>query len=119
MRAITSRTEVLKKLKKNNLLHHAGMYYLSDFHHTKIGKSIAEKLISEKKLEPTKAVGHWFEDEWRLMRPVNKYRGVDIFKDSQNNNYFFYVPKGEYVMASYKYCVEKIDYLINIGEKVK
>lgn len=118
MRAITSREKVLQKIKRNNLISDGHIYYLSDFHKTKIGTVIAEKLISEKIVEPTKAISHWFEKEWRYRRPVGTHKGVAIFSDTQNGNFFFHVPKGEYVISTYKACIDKIDYLINIGERV-
>lgn len=67
MRAITSREKVLKKLKNHQLICGIGMFYLSDFHKTPIGKSIANKLINEGVVEPSSGC-HWFERCWRLKR---------------------------------------------------
>lgn len=68
MKAITSKAKLLAKLKKNNLLHSCGRYYLSDFHKSNVGQAVANKVINEKLVEPTRAMASWFEDEWKLKK---------------------------------------------------
>lgn len=68
MRAITSKKKVLQKLNKNNLLWNGSMFYLTDFHATKIGYAVASKMIAEGLLEPTVGLKKWFEKEWKLKK---------------------------------------------------
>jgi hypothetical protein len=119
MKTITSKVELLKKLKKDNVLSNGKICYLTDFHKTKCGKSLVIKLIEDRTLEEAKALGSWFEKEFRLRKPVGAHNGVDIFFDEQRNQFFFRVPKGVYDIDTYEYCVQKLDYLKNLGEKLK
>ena len=119
MKTITSKVELLKKLKKENLLSNGNIYYLTDFHKTKCSKALAIKLIEDRTLEETNALSSWFEKEWRLRKPVGVHNGVDIFFDNRRNQFFFRVPKGVYDIDTYQYCVQKLDYLKNLGEKLK
>lgn len=68
MKSITSKEKLKLKMKKNNLLHSMGKYYLSDFHRTSVGKALSEKMIISGEIEKTRALGQWFEDEYRLTR---------------------------------------------------
>lgn len=118
MRAITNKEEVLKKLKKQNILSDGKICYLTDFHKTKISKALVLKLINERVLQKTSGNNHWFETEWELRKPVGKHNDVDIFQDLIRNQFFFRVPKGTYDIDTYQYCIEKLDYLKRIGEKL-
>lgn len=118
MKAITSKQEVLKKLKKQNILSDGHICYLTDFHKTKVSKALVIKLINERVLEKTSGNNNWFESEFKLREPVGKHNGVDIFHDQIRNQFFFRVPKGTYDINTYQYCVEKLDYLKKIGEKL-
>lgn len=119
MKTITSKVELLKKLKKENVLSNGKIFYLSDFHKTKCGKALVVKLIEDRTLEKTSALGSWFEKEWRLRKSVGTHNGVDIFFDNQRNQFFFRVSKGVYDIDTYEYCIQKLDYLKNLGEKLK
>lgn len=119
MKAITSKVELLKKLKKHNVLSNGRICYLSDFHKTKCGKALVIKLIEDRTLEETKEMGSWFEKEFKIRKPVGNHNGVDIFFDNQRNQFFFKVPKGVYDIDTYEYCLQKLDYLKNWGEKLK
>ena len=119
MKTITSKVELLKKLKKENVLSNGKIFYLSDFHKTKCGKALVVKLIEDRTLEKTRALGSWFEKEWRLRKSVGTHNGVDIFFDNQRNQFFFRVSKGVYDIDTYEYCIQKLDYLKNLGEKLK
>ncbi len=119
MKAITSLTQVIKKLQKQNLLTDGHIFYLSDFHKTKIGNSVANKLISLRIVEATKGLGSWFEKEWKLRKPVGEHLGVKIYYDQSRNQFFFDVKKGQYDLDLYEYCINKIDYLHRLGEKLK
>lgn len=68
MKAITSKKKVLDKLKKNNLIYNGTVFYLSDFHKTKVGNVVASKIISEGLVTTTRALSHWFEKEWKLVK---------------------------------------------------
>jgi hypothetical protein len=118
MKTITSREILLKKLKKENILSNGHICYLTDFHKTKCGKALVNKLISERVLEATKGLGSWFESEWKLRKPVGSHNGVEIFYDQTRNQFFFRVKKGTYDIDTYQYCIEKLDYLKNLGEKL-
>jgi hypothetical protein len=119
MKSITKLTEVIKKLQKENLLSDGHIFYLTDFHKTKIGNSVANKLISTRIVEETKGLGSWFEKEWRFRKPVGEHLGVKIYFDKTRNQFFFAVKKGEYDLDLYEYCINKIDYLNRLGEKLK
>lgn len=71
MKTITSKEKLKIKLKKNNLLHSMGKFYLSDFHRTSVGRVLSEKMIMSGELEKTRALGRWFEDEYRLTKSKN------------------------------------------------
>ncbi|WP_432221279.1 hypothetical protein ACRASX_11165 [Flavobacterium sp. TMP13] len=118
MKTITSKTELLKKLKKENILYNGRICYLTDFHKTKCGKVLVNKLIVERVLEPANQMKQWFESEWKLRKAVGVHHGVEIFHDAQRNQFFFRVPKGVYDIDTYQYCIEKLDYLKNLGEKL-
>lgn len=118
MKAITSRQELYKKLKKEHILSDGHICYLTDFHKTKVGKALVLKLINERVLEKTSGMNHWFETQWKLREPVGKHNGVDIFHDHNRNQFFFRVPKGTYDIDTYQYCIEKLDYLKRKGEKL-
>jgi len=66
MKAITSKEKLLLKLKKHNLIHSIDRYVLSDYHKSPVGRVVAEKVISEELVTPTKALSSWFEKEWKL-----------------------------------------------------
>lgn len=119
MKTITSKIELLNKLKKRNILSDGHICYLSDFHKTKCGKVLVIKLIQDRTLEETNQTASWFEKEWKLRKPVGTHNGVDIFFDNQRNQFFFRVPKGVYDIDTYEYCIQKLDYLKNLGEKLK
>lgn len=119
MKTIISLVELVKKLKKNNLLTDGHIFYLSDFHKSKVGKAVATRIIKERIVEPTTAMKHWFENEWSLRKPVGEHNGVAIFYDNQRKQFFFAVKKGVYDIDTYEYCVQKLDYLKNLGEKLK
>ncbi|MGM8362108.1 hypothetical protein ACSV4D_09360 [Flavobacterium sp. ARAG 55.4] len=119
MRAITSKEELLKKLKKENILSDGHICYLTNFHKTKVGKVLVLKLIRERVLEKTVGMGSWFETQWKLRKPVGTHQGVEIFEDQQRNQFFFRVPKGVYDIDTYELCIKKIEYLKNLGEKLK
>ncbi|TWP30531.1 hypothetical protein ETU09_00590 [Apibacter muscae] len=70
MKTITSKSKLLDKLKKNNLLTNGVIFYLSDFHRTKVGKSVANKIICENLVIPTHAMCSWFEREWKLNKEL-------------------------------------------------
>jgi hypothetical protein len=118
MKAITGLTELVKKLNKNNLITDGHIFYLSNFHKSKVGNSVANRLIRERIVERTKALSHWFEVEWKLRKPVGMHEGVCIFYDHDRNQYFFSVKKGTYDLETFKICVDKIDYLKRLGEKL-
>ena len=65
MRAITGRAELLKKLKKHNLVTNGFQFYLSDFHKSSVGWVVANKFIDEGLMEESSG-HHWFEKSWRL-----------------------------------------------------
>jgi hypothetical protein len=67
MRAITSKTELIKKLKKHDLVTNGVIFYLSDFHNSSVGRVVANKLINEGLLEKTYNPS-WFEVAWRLKK---------------------------------------------------
>ena len=69
MRAITSKKELLKKLRKNNLVTDGVRFYLSDFHKSSVGKTVAHKVIDEVLVEQTNRPS-WFEAAFKLK---NKY----------------------------------------------
>lgn len=119
MRAITSKEVLLKKLKKEHILSDGHICYLTDFHKTKVGKALVHKLINERILEKTSGIASWFESQWKLRESVGTHNGVDIYFDQQRNQFFFRVPKGVYDIDTYEYCVQKLDYLKNLGEKLK
>lgn len=79
MKAIISEKELLKKLKKENILSNGHIYYLTDFHKTKCGNALVAKLIQKRVLEKTSGNASWFENEWKLRKPVGNHNGVDIF----------------------------------------
>ncbi len=116
MKTITSKEKLLKKLKSNNLVTNGHIYYLSDFHKTKVGKSVSHKLITQRIVEPTVGTEHWFEKSYKLRKEVGKHKGVPIFKEDQQNHFFFFVKKGEYIKETYQRCIDKIDYLDAINE---
>ena len=118
MKTITNKKVLLKKLEKENILSNGKIFYLTDFHKTKCGKVLVTKLIAHRILEPGKALGSWFESEWRLRKAVGTHNGVAIFFDNQRNQFFFRVPKGVYDIETYQYCISKLDYLKNLGEKL-
>ncbi|MDA6072063.1 hypothetical protein NJT12_20770 [Flavobacterium sp. AC] len=118
MKTITSKEALLKKLKRQNILSNGHIWYLTDFHKTKCGKVLVEKLIQDRTLEETKGYAAWFETEWKLRKPVGNHLGVDIFLDETRNQYFFKVKKGVYDIDTYQYCIEKLDYLNRLGEKL-
>lgn len=119
MKTITSKVELLKKLKKQNVLSNGAICYLSDFHKTKCGKVLITKLIQDRTLEETRQTASWFEKEWKLRAPVGTHHEVAIYFDNKRNQYFFKVPKGTYDIDTYQYCIQKLDYLKNLGEKLK
>ena len=119
MKSITSLKEVMKKLQKQNLLTDGRIFYLTDFHKTKIGNSVASKLIQQRVLEPTKAMGSWFEKEWTIRKPVGEHLGVKIYYDHLRKQYFFRVKKGVYDLELFEHCVNKLDYLNKLGENLK
>ncbi|MBS7232479.1 hypothetical protein KHA90_15780 [Flavobacterium psychroterrae] len=118
MKIITSKETLLKKLKKENILSNGRICYLTDFHKTKCGKVLVEKLIKDRTLEKTRGYGAWFETEWKLRKPVGNHLGVDIFLDHTRNQYFFKVKKGVYDIDTYQYCIAKLEYLNKLGEKL-
>jgi len=118
MKSITSKEVLLKKLKKENILSNGQIYYLTDFHKTKCGRALVVKLINERVLEKTTGNASWFETEWKLRKPVGNHNGVDIFFDKTRNQFFFKVKKGTYDIDTYQYCIDKLDYLKNLGEKL-
>lgn len=118
MKAITSLVQVIKKLQKQNLLTDGHIFYLSDFHKTKIGNSVANKLISQRIVEESTGLGSWFEKEWKLRKPVGEHLGVKIYYDNTRKQFFFAVKKGEYDLDLYEHCINKIDYLNRLGEKL-
>lgn len=119
MKAITKTITVLKKLEKHNLLTDGHIWYLTDFHKTKIGNAVANKLIKERILEETRGNGSWFEREWKIRKPVGEHLGVKIFYDHIRKQFFFEVKKGVYDLELFEYCVSKINYLKNLGENLK
>lgn len=118
MKTITSKVELLKKLKKENILSNGKICYLTDFHKTKCGKALVIKLINDRTLQETKALGSWFEKEWKLRKPIGTHNGVEIFEDHERKQFFFRVPKGTYDIDTYQQCCNKLDYLKNFGEKL-
>lgn len=118
MKAITSKVELLKKLKKEDILSNGHICYLTNFHKTKCSKTLVLKLIDERVLEKTSGFAMWFETQWKLRKAVGVHNGVEIFQDIQRNQYFFRVPKGTYDKATYKCCINKLDYLKKLGEKL-
>lgn len=119
MRAITSREAILKKLKKENILTDGHIFYLTDFHKTKVGSVLVNKLFQERIIEETNGLKHWFEREFKLRERVGQHNDVDIFYDHKRKQYFFRVKKGVYDMDEYSLCVKKLDYLKGLGEKLK
>ncbi|BFM42702.1 hypothetical protein CFS9_13430 [Flavobacterium sp. CFS9] len=119
MRAITSKELLLKKLKKENVLSDGHICYLTDFHKTKCGKSLVTKLINDRILEKTSGNAKWFETEWKLRKPVGNHLGVDIFYDLIRNQFFFRVKKGTYDLDTYEICINKLNYLNNLKEKLR
>ena len=119
MKSITKLTEVIKKLQKQNLVTDGHIFYLSDFHKTKIGNAVANKIINQRLVEPTTECCSWFEKEWKFRKPVGEHLGVKIYHDNQRNQFFFSVKKGTYDLDLYKYCIDKIEYLNRLGEKLK
>ncbi|MEO6176800.1 MAG: hypothetical protein ABIP27_16735 [Flavobacterium circumlabens] len=119
MRAITKTITILKKLEKENILFNGHIFYLTDFHKTKIGYAVANKLIEERVLEETVGNGAWFEKEWKIRKPVGEHLGVKIFYDHWRKQFFFKVKKGVYDLELFEYCVKKIDYLKNLGEDLR
>jgi len=118
MKTITSKEALLKKLKKENILTDGHIFYLTDFHRTKVGRVLVEKMISERVVEPANQMKKWFEKEWKLREPVGEYLGVKIFKDHIRNQFFFRVKKGTYDIDTYQICIEKLQYLKRLGEKL-
>ncbi len=119
MKTITSKQTLLKKLKTHHILSDGHICYLTDFHKTKCGKVLVNKLITDRTLVKTSGNAKWFESEWKLRKPVGNYLGVDIFEDQQRNQFFFKVKKGTYDIDTYQYCIDKIDYLNRLGENLK
>ncbi len=118
MKTITSKEALLKKLKKNNLLFFNNKFYLSDFHRTKVGNVLSNKLIQERILEPAHAMKAWFESEFQIRKPVGEHNGVNIFYDHKRQQFFFKVKKGGYDLDTFQDCCKKLDYLKNLGEKL-
>lgn len=119
MKTITSKEALLKKLNKENILSNGHICYLTDFHKTKCGKVLVNKLITERILEKTSGIASWFETEWKLRKPVGEHNGVEIFFDHIRNQFFFRVKKGTYDIDTYERCINKLDYLKNLGEPLK
>lgn len=119
MKAITSQAAVLKKLKKQNILTNGLIFYLSDFHKTKIGTAVATKLINQRIVETTRGFGSWFETEYKLRNPVGEHLGVKIYFDHSRNQFFFRVKKGVYDLETFQICVDKLEYLNRLGENLK
>lgn len=118
MKTITSKGALLKKLKKEDILSNGSICYLTDFHKTKVSKALVEKLINDRTLEKTTGYAAWFETQWKLRKPVGSHLGVEIFHDFTRKQFFFRVKKGVYDMDLYQYCIDKIDYLNRLGEKL-
>lgn len=119
MKALTSQIQVIKKLQKQNLITDGRIFYLSDFHKTKIGNALSNKLISQRIVEETKGLSRWFEKEYKLRKPVGEHLGVKIFFDKKRNQFFFAVKKEVFDLDLYQKCIDKIDYLNRLGENLK
>lgn len=57
--------------------------------------------------------------EYGKVHQVGERHGVLIYHDVIKSRFFFRVKRGQYEMRSYDYCVEKIDYLKNIGQSLE
>ncbi|MGJ1513764.1 hypothetical protein ACR79N_02160 [Sphingobacterium siyangense] len=54
--------------------------------------------------------------EYGKIHLVGEHHGVKIYNDVATGKYFFQVVKGRYDMATYEYCLEKLDYLKRLKE---
>jgi hypothetical protein len=69
MKAITSKEKLLKALKKNSLITCGrNIWYLSDFHKSSVGQSVANRVISEGLVEQTTCGVSWFEIAYKLKK---------------------------------------------------
>lgn len=76
IKRITSRSELLKQLKKHNLIFSVRDYHISDKHSRPVNRNVAEYFLGLNVLESTKAMSLWFESEWRLKFEFRKAKDM-------------------------------------------
>ncbi|MCZ2393397.1 MAG: hypothetical protein LC105_06055 [Chitinophagales bacterium] len=106
MKPIRSIDKALKKLKTCSLLTDGRIFYMNDFHKTKVYKNIAAKLIDERYVKSVSGIGYWFERAYSLYKPIDKQKGIEIYGDTINGKYtFFFRLKGK---LYYEATIEKL-----------